>query len=75
MEARGEGSPLMQLNRNLRRGALEVGRKLGEGGVPGDQGANGEEVRGELVTGSDKWRSSASLDGEDSVGLWDQELD
>lgn len=53
---------------------LEVGRKLGEGSVPGDQGVNGEEVRGELVTGTDKWRSSVSSDGEGSIGLWDQEL-
>lgn len=64
----------MQVNRSLRKGALEVGGKLGEGGIPGDQGANGEEVRGEPVTWSDKWRSSASLDGEGSVGWWDQEL-
>lgn len=64
----------MQVNRSLRRGALEVGGKLGEGGIPGDQGANGEEVREESVTWSDKWRSSASLDGEGSVGWWDQEL-
>lgn len=46
METRGEGSPLMQVGRSLRRGALEVGGNLGEGGVPGDQGANEEEVKG-----------------------------
>lgn len=36
----------MQVGRSLRRGALEVGGNLGEGGVPGDQGANEEEVKG-----------------------------
>lgn len=74
MEARGEGSLLMQVNRSLKRGALEVGGKPGEGGVPGDQ-AKGEEVRGELVAEFDKWRSSVSLNGESSVGWWDQEQD
>ena len=43
MEARGEESLLVQVNGSLKRGALEVGGKLGEGGVPGDQGANGEK--------------------------------
>lgn len=52
----------------------KVGGKPGKGGVPGYQGANGEEVRREPVTESDNLRLQMSLDEESSVGWWDQEL-